>query len=499
MILKKISESRVKFIPASIVEMRVVIDSLTFVISGANFSENFRDGSWDGKKTFYKNDTFSIGLLNHVKKKLEENKIEFELIDFDKFKNSIEIDETVLSNNLRKEQREGVVKFFENPNGFVTIPTRGGKTFLSAECIRLARLNGKMTSLFFVDSTDLFIQTIEQFSIFFKIPKEEIGQLQGENVLDFKEINVAMIQSFTNILFPTEKKKTKAFHEIYKKKFKLLKKIKQIEFLIIDEVQEFSSKNRTTTISLFNPVFKLALSATPFKSETEISNFCLREVVGEELFEVQEEELRESGSLVDSKVIIIFFEPKIDFSDSSYQNIYEELIVSGERRLLMISWIIKLLEKKKIKTLILVSRKKQGQILSKITNVPFVSGDDKQKERKNAKELFLDSEGGSLIASNIYNKGVSLNNCQILFNVASGLEQSSIIQKRGRVMAKVEGKDVALIIDIFDKTNYLSKHSLSRLEVYEEKTKKENIFVLDFEEDEFFENFEKVINETFRK
>lgn len=499
MILKKISKNEIAFIPTKVEEAKKIIECLTFFIEGSYFSEDFKSGKWDGKKTFYKKNIFKIGLLSHVESCLKENNIEYKLIDFDKFLNQRVIHEGELTENLREEQKQGVIQFFKNPWGFVIIPTRGGKTFLSAECIRLAMKFGYKKSVFFVDTVDLLEQTIQEFSKFFSIPEKEIGKLQGEDVFVFKEINVAMIQSFTNVLFPPKTRKQKDKMQTYKRRSLLLKQIKEVSFLIIDEVQEYSSKKRTSVINYFEPEFKLALSATPFKSEQEISNFCLREAIGAELFEVSEKQLRESGSLVESKVLIILFEPKINFSDLEYRNVYEELVVSGERRMMMIGWVAKILEEKKIKTLILVSRKKQGYNLSQITEIPFVSGDDKQEIRKETKENFLEKEGGVLIASNIYNKGVSLNNCEILLNIGGGLEQSSIIQKRGRVMASVDGKDTALIIDVFDKVKHLSKHSLSRLEVYEEKTKSENIFILNFDEDSFFEKFEKIINETFKK
>ena len=55
----------------------------------------------------------------------------------------------------------------------------------------------------------------------------------------------------------------------------------------------------------------LSLSATPFRSEDELGNLSLREVVGDVIYEVPEDELIKSGSLVKNKVLIISFEDEI--------------------------------------------------------------------------------------------------------------------------------------------------------------------------------------------
>lgn len=506
--LRRVSKKTIKFSSPVLSEIKKVVDCLTFKIDGAYFSETFRDGFWDGKKRFYKDNTFSIGLLSDVVSHLEKENTQYRILDYELFLEDIRVTEQDLSTGLRPEQIECVIQFYKHQFGIVIMPTRGGKTFFAAECMRLAIKHGVGSCMFFVDSTDLFNQTVEEFKKFFGITEQEIGMISGEAKTEIKQINIATIQTVSRVLFPSkfktieqrgQKKKIKKDKEELKRdmqnKFALKKKLQEIKFLIIDEVQEYFSKKRLGTIKTLNPKMQLAISATPFKSENYIGGLCMKEVVGDVITEIKEDSLIQNGSLVESCVIIILFHHNDEQFD--YQTVIEKKIILNEERNVLIQKLSEIFLKNGLKTLFFFSRKEHGRILSKKTGITFVSGDDDTESREYIKNEFLSKDGGVLFASNIYNKGISLNNCQVLVNTSSGLEKSSIIQKRGRVLAKVGDKDMALIVDIFDDTDYLRSHSMNRLEAYESKTKPENIFILEFDND-FYTKFEDIVDTVFK-
>ncbi len=519
--LKRISKHEVRFFPSSTKELRLITKRLTFFIEGAVFSKKYNDGVWDGKMRFYRNrNEISFGLTKYLCDILDELKIPYQLIDFEKFNPAFDISEIKLSEGLREHQIEGTKTFFGNkfgPHGIIIIPTRGGKTFTAAECIRIAKMMGHDTSLFLVDGIDLFKQTVEEFAKFFKIDESEIGQLQGQTVWDFKKINVATIQTLSRILFPSnfvskteadedgEKVKNKRRKNKAEKlkdserKVRLERLLRKVHFLIIDEVQEYSSGNRLGTIRKFhNLEMMLSLSATPFKSENEMGNIALREVVGDVLYEVGEGELIKTGSLVKNKVLIIAFEDEVLLGDS-FIDYYNKNIARNEKRNDLVLLIAKILSDLTIKSLFMITRKEHGHYLAKKSGFVYVSGDDDAKDRQIIKTEFLDKPDGILLASDIYKKGVSLNNVKALVNVSGGKEKSAIIQKRGRVLASVDGKSSALIIDIFDQKPYFSEHSENRLQAYIERIGEDNILILDYSDSEFEDDLKYLIEEYFNE
>lgn len=501
--LEKISKTKVKFSCTISKEIKCITKCLTFFIDGAFFSEKYQNGFWDGKIKFYKDNVFSFGLTKFVCDELTKNNFNFELSGFDKDRINLKVEDKHLNEILYPYQKIAVKTFFDNEigtHGIIKIPTRGGKTFTSAECISIAKMNGCKKFLFLVDSIDLMNQTINEFAKYFKISKNKIGKLQGSKVFDFKEINVGMIQSFTKILSPVKKHSELTDKQIKQKNekvFKLKKLISEIDFIIVDEIHEFSSENRLSTLRQFsNCKHFLSLSATPFKSGDEVKNMNLRQVVGDVIYEIKESELIEYGSLVKNKVLIILFDDETKVGDN-YVHFYEQNIVFNKKRNELLLKIMKILNESKIKSLFMVTRKNHGKLLSELSGYDFVSGDDEIDSREKIKQDFLSVNDGILLASDIYKKGVSLNNCEVLVNVSGGKEESTVLQKRGRVLASSNGKNSALIIDIFDKKKYFNEHCVSRLKAYQQTVGEENIDVLDFNDSEFYENLEYIIVNNF--
>ena len=500
--LTKISKNEILFKSDSSKEYRYFYQILTFYVENAFFSEKYKDGVWDGKVKFFKKDnTFSTGLLNYVKTGFDELGLKYTINCLEDFKINFQ-QNFELSSNLREHQKQAVISIFKEQFGIIKIPTRGGKTFTAAETIRLSRTFGLKNSIFFVDNIDLMNQTIDEFSLFLNIPKSEIGKLHDNNILNFKEINVAMIQSFS-LTFTPPKKRIKDKDYLFKIKtiqHEILKFFKSVNVVFIDEVQEYSSESRLKVIKKLNDsVLKISLSATPFKSGDELGNMNLRQVVGDIIYEVSENELIESKSLVKSDYLIIMYDDN-STCDESYTNYYENNIIKNINRNNMIKIIDSVLKRVGVKSLILTTRKSHGRILSKMTKNVFLSGDDDSEVRKKRKQKFLNKKGGTLIASDIFKKGVSLNQCSVLVNVSSGLEQSNIIQKRGRVLANVDGKNKSVIIDIFDMKEYFFEHSLERLNAYEEKIKDSGgeMFVINYPSQNFEKDLYEIISTVFK-
>ena len=120
------------------------------------------------------------------------------------------------------------------------------------------------------------------------------------------------------------------------------------------------------------------------------------------------------------------------------------------------------------------------------------SGKSSGKVREAAKKEFLEKDGGVLFASNIFKKGVTLPEVQVLINADEGLEDANTIQKKGRVLGATSNKERSLVIDFFDLYDfYFSDHSDARLNTYVNSIGAKRIGILDTSYSKWVETFIK--------
>lgn len=442
-------------------------DSMKIWIDGAQFSQKFKDGYWDGYIRLYDNvNKFEIGLLDEVVYHLKANKVRYEIEEYE-YRDKI-VSDFVIDSRLRPHQGEGVQAFFSTNYGLMVIPTRGGKTFVSGEIIRhVINQYEDATVLFYVDTTDLFDQTVEEIAKYLNMPESDIGTINSHGV-NLKQINVAMIQTVTSI-FNRKKAEARALDKFFRK----------LTFLIVDEVQEYLGDNRMRLIKKCRSVdFLLGLSATPYKQQgSETSNLKMKGYFGSVVYDVSKKRLQDEGYLALDKAILIAHEHDMSKvrayrhlkGTEKYQAYLKKLIHENRDRNKILLDVINMCTANKWKTLVLFNSKQHGYFISEITGKTFLSGDDKTARRDAEKENFLRGRGKVLLASNIFKKGITLPEVEVLVLADGGLEGSNIIQKTGRVLGAAEGKDKAVIIDIMDiEPEYFSDHSLNRLEIFAE-------------------------------
>jgi superfamily II DNA or RNA helicase len=449
-------------------QLATLKDCLKIWIDGAQYSDKFKRGFWDGYFRLYsKYNEFEIGLLDEVVFHLKENNIKYEIEESD-FRER-KVSDFSLDNRLRPHQKEGVEAFFESNYGLMVIPTRGGKTFVSGEIIKhVTNQYMSSTVLFYVDTTDLFDQTVEEISKYLNISEDEIGTINAFGV-NVKQVTVAMIQTVTSI-FNRKKPESKQLEKYFKK----------LTFLIVDEVQEYLGDNRMKLIKKCKNVdFLLGLSATPFKQQGNMTlNLKMKGYFGGVVYDVQKERLQDEGYLALDKAILIAHEhgnSKIEgvgelVGTEKYQALLKKSIHENKSRNKILLDLINMCRRNKWKTLMLFNSKQHGYLISDLADVVFLSGDDDSKKRKDEKERFLRGRGKILLASNIFKKGITLPEVEVLILADGGLEGSNVIQKTGRVLGAVECKDRAVVMDIMDvNCEYFSDHSLNRLEVYSDE------------------------------
>jgi len=433
--------------------------------------------------------TFKIGMYPTLIEYLEHHNVSYEVEDYDfKLPKGIEIDDRLTGKYIH--QRNAVEAFYKQRFGIIQVPTRGGKTFIMAEILRIFLASEKEGNFMFcVDGITLFSQAVNDIKKFFeRYGGIEIGEIKADHVDLSKRVTVAMIQTIQSTL--SERCNDRA------KKKALKKYIKDLKFLSVDEIHDNASDSRLKLYKSFKSIdYLLLLSATPYKSETPIQNLKLQEFSGDIIYRITEQELRERGVLSDYKVFLFAIDHNqidYDIEDDDYRSLRDRLIFNSDVRNSALINIVKILHRLKLKTLVLFQSVEHGEVISKRIGYPFISGKTKQKEREKRKSEFLNCKGGTLLASDIFKKGVTLPECEVIIIVDEGLEVSSVIQKKGRALGVTETKDKSLVIDFIDIYDvYFSEHSESRLEIYVSEIGEKNIGMLDVTADDYLYTFEQ--------
>lgn len=456
-------------------ELDVIESILSVYMDGAEFSQKFQDKVWDGYVRFFfkRWKYFFFGHINRVVLGLKEKDIEYKTIGFNKRPTDWVKFSKFFIQDERFFQRDSIISFLENGYGIIKVPTRGGKTFIASEIIRLLieRYEG-LKVIFIVDSADLFEQAPADISLVTGMKDEEIGRIRGDVFSIDKPVTIAMIQTLQSIL------SSKGKRNLIKKK-QLEKFLKEIDFSIIDEVQEFgSSKPRLAVLRKMDKAhWNLCLSATPFKDEDEIARLTVESFSGGVTYEIEEETLVELGVLADNNNLLLFLEHGRNYAD--YRKSIDSLIIENTERNQIIVNLIRICNELDLKTLVIFNSVKHGDIISQQTGILFLKGEHGTKERKEQKLDFLKGKGGLLLVSDIWKKGITLPEVEVLINVSGGKESSLVIQRRGRILGVTKTKKKALFIDIIDHDNsYLSEHSVNRIRAIENKVKKKRIKVM---------------------
>lgn len=436
--------------------------------------------------------TFKIGMLKHLITELKEAEIKYTLIDFNYVLPKFEFDSRLTGKYLY--QKKAVERFYKKRFGIIKVPTRGGKTFLASEIARLFLTFSYSGDnfLFVTDNTTLFAQAIRDIKEYFEpYGGIEIGEICSGKIQTDKRVTVAMVQTIQSTF-------SKRCRDNVKKR-NLTKYLKELKFLAIDEIHDNSSEARMKIYRKCTSIeFLLCLSATPYKDDALKKNLKLQAWSGGIIFDISEQELREKGVLSNYMVFMLFLDHTDSWTEGDYFDVRKDIIVYNKHRNYILIKVMKILESLGLKTLVLFQDIAHGEEISKLTGFKFISGINKGDERELVKNNFLKEEGGFLLASDIFKKGVTLPEVEVMINVDGGLESSKTIQKKGRVLGVTEKKKRSLIIDFFDfEEQYFSKHSETRLDTYIKSIGEENVGLLDTSADDYLKVLRKWIKKWF--
>lgn len=433
--------------------------------------------------------TFKVGMLPTLLKKLTSAGREYRLTDYDfKLPRSVKIDERLKGKYIH--QRKAVEAFFRRRIGIIVVPTRGGKTFIAGECIRIFLQTEGVTrkALFLVDSKTLFQQAIDDFKRYFEPYGDiEIGEIRAGRIDTEKRVTVGMIQTIQSTL-------SKRCKETGKKN-QLKNFLKTLRFLIVDEIHDNASSSKLRIYrTCKNLTHQLSLSATPYRAEAFVENLHLKAWSGDVVYRIKEETLRERGVLTEYKVFLLALEQDSRaIRAATYAAYQKALIFNSQIRDAIVVKVIEMCRERGFKTLVMFQSVDHGRHIAELTGCTFIHGDTDNETRESVKTEFLErTDGGVLMASNIFKKGVTLPEVEILFNVDGGLENANTIQRKGRVLGATAAKKRSAIIDFMDIDDaYFSEHSSTRLNTYVKSVGEDGIGILDTAVDDWLKTLER--------
>jgi superfamily II DNA or RNA helicase len=412
-------------------------------------SKVFSGGTFDSRKIkkvsfikFSKEFVFLFsGFLKELLVFIKENKYKVEELE----DNRTKIDFSYLNENTRKffpehfiyteHQEEALKNMFKTNVGILSLKTSSGKTDIFIAYLKAT----KMRALILMDKVSLVEQTAKRLK---KAGFKNVGMVHGKSLED-GDIVVATIQSV---------KKIPSFV-----KFKCL---------IIDEIHH--SSNNTFQEFLYNTSFpfRFGFSATP-NSGDKFKWAKIRQYMGDIIYETDAERLIEKKVI--ARPVIKFLEnkgrPTLDWP-SAYQLCIAE---NSERN----NKIKSLIEEYNTQTLILIKHLVHGEILEElIENSIFLSGRNSIEEREETIEKFENNEINTIIATSIFNEGISINSIKLLIIASGGKSKIETIQKLGRSLRTNPeiNKFEVLVYDFLDRGNrFTLRHSKERAKIYKKE------------------------------
>jgi len=329
-----------------------------------------------------------------------------------------------------EHQVEALRKLLASNNGIIKAPTASGKTELMIAFFKIARL----PTLILVNRVSLVLQTAERIK---ENGIKSVGVCYGKGRTD-GDIVVSTIGS------------VKKIPNLYK--FKIL---------IGDEIHRFCSNQFQTFLQNTSFPLRYGFSATP--EGNDAYKFAkVRQFFGSIIYEV------DPSTLIEKKVIAL---PRINFVKvrgvpaPDWASTYIQCIVGNELRNRKIE---ELVNRFNTKTLILVRMIEHGETLANLIPYSiFLSGIDDAEIRRNIVDDFENNGLDTIIATSIFDEGISINAIRLLIIASAGKSKIQSIQRLGRGLRLDEGKSEVLIYDFEDTGNYFTeRHSELRKKTY---------------------------------
>jgi superfamily II DNA or RNA helicase len=410
-------------------------------VPGYNYSAAYKRRGWNGEKYFFSDKTgrFGTGLLSYITEDLTYLGMDYEIEDL---RDCPHLDDISLPGITLRDYQESLVRQALSEKGCILqAPTGAGKTLVLGGILKALK---EKTGLIFFTKKQLLKQTYDDL----KKWGFDVGMAFGDGVI-IKPITLCTVQSIDKVIDTH---------------------LKTSEFIIFDEVHEFAKgKVATKVIKSFpNATYRIGMTATVPKDP--MSRLNLISGLGKVIKDVDALGLIDDGFLTKPLIQIIPVKDTgtVEDTELSYREVYEKFITENELRNEMITELVKKIQEKPSRTLIIVKDLKHAELLHEsIPNSFKLEGKDDLSVRQKTIDNFKNSEHSVLIGTTIMQTGIDIPEITHLVNARGLKSEIATLQALGRALRIHKSKKRVFIYDFFDRAPYLEKHAKERIKSYE--------------------------------
>lgn len=221
------------------------------------------------------------------------------------------------------------------------------------------------------------------------------------------------------------------------------------QVLIVDELHHVAAKsyrilNQKSWTGIYH---RFGLTATPFRT-SDNERLLFESFLSKVIYNIDYHSAVESNTIV--PVIACYIElPKVPVKGTTYAAVYNELVVNRPDRNKAIATLLGSLHSQGASTLCLVKEVAHGRILSDLSGVAFIHGQD--PERTSLIEWFNSKSLHTLIGTTgILGEGVDSRPCEFVVIAGLGKAKGQFMQQVGRGIRTYPGKESCKVILIKD-------------------------------------------------
>jgi superfamily II DNA or RNA helicase len=468
-----IGNNRCKLVGLKNEEVRKKLDlALSYQVQGFQFMRI--KSNWDGRyRLLDKRSVFPIGLLPMAENILRTNKVEFQTID--------NRDLLEYSNLMRLDPQSGfdprdyqidlVDRAWEVSQdiggGIVRAATGAGKTL----CIAMIAAKFGIKTVIYVIGIELLYQMKETIERAF--PHIKVGMV-GDGHCDVQDVTICTIWSAASAFNHKAKFSDSDLTNDSAKRNRRLNKesvkkmVRDAQMIIVDECQYAAS----ATVQFLHKEsgsakHRFLFSGTPWRETGD--DILIESVGGPKFFDMNASKLINAGWLVPPEIHFVNV-PMMRGVGKTYHEVYNNYIVNNEIRNNKILSATKKLVATGKKVLVLVTKLDHGKILLDLFDSELrassLDGRNKTVDRLGAIKDLQNGDIDVLIASKIFDQGIDIPELDALVLAGSGKSSARALQRIGRVIRKMSGKDKAIVVDFWDNCKYLREHSEARYRIY---------------------------------
>ena len=462
-------EVNAKIVDLELETRKLLVKKFEFEVPGARFLPSVKLGRWNGKSSYFSiSGATYINLLEEILPILDQHNYTIDLEDLRNYNNTFNFNK-VSANTfsqqvwpkghvaegqpiiLRDYQVEIINNFLSNPQALQEIATGAGKTIMTAALSKLVENYGR--SIVIVPNKSLVTQTEEDYINM----GLDVGVYFGDRKEYGKQHTICTWQSLNNLLKDTKN----GVADITISEF-----LDNVICVIVDEVHMAKAdalKQLLTSVMSTIPI-RWGLTGTVPKADHDRLSIVVS--IGPVINKLAAAELQEKGVLAKCHVNIVQLKDDVEFKN--YQNELKHLLESEPRINTIAGLISKISDSGN--TLVLVDRVLPGrQLVQKIPDSVFISGETKLVERKEEYDEVATSQNKVIVATyGVAAVGINIPRIFNLVLIEPGKSFVRVIQSIGRGIRKAEDKDFVQIWDITSNCKFSKRHLTQRKTFYNE-------------------------------